>query len=43
MVKKNIYVDCTKLSVIARPVGGEQRIGISKNKLKDELLLLMLN
>jgi hypothetical protein len=24
------FVDCTKLSVIARPVGGEQRIGISK-------------
>jgi ABC-type Na+ transport system ATPase subunit NatA len=35
---KNIYVDCTKLSVIARPVGGEQ-LGF-QNKLKDEVVIV---
>jgi hypothetical protein len=32
LFRKTFYVDCTKLSVIARPVGGEQRIGISKTR-----------
>jgi hypothetical protein len=32
LFRKTFYVDCTKLSVIARLVGGEQRIGISKTR-----------
>jgi hypothetical protein len=36
---KKIYVDCTKLSVIAKVVGGSRGLGF-QNKLKDEVVIV---